>query len=368
MKKYIAGLSIATLFILGLFIAQEQIQSNQVKTSVLGDATQSDSASTASLQSNLGIGAIPLQDKSDGQPASSFFFEADPGSKVEGTLRLQNQNNDTDLIADVYIVGSNPNSSLPTPLPRKAPGPEAAWIDIADRVPVEKSAFKDVPFTITIPGNARPGDHTLSIMVETVRPEKITKTKQTSGQGGTIKISSAVGTRVALKISGKEVISAKIKDLTMTTENPYTFNVAVENTGNVTIKPRITTTIESALGTVPQQSIPLSTTYEILPGGITTMITTWDYKKMGIYTLRFTITYGDKSEMREVKIVIYPTLAQVAIALLLLVILIVCIIYYIRRKRQILPSAMPSIQNNAPPPVTPPPQNAPPSTTPPAAQ
>lgn len=373
MKKNITGLSIATLFVLGLFIVQGQIQSNQVTTSVLGDVVQSESAPASSSPSRLGIGAIPIQEK-DGQPASSFFFSTDPGSKLEGILRLQNQNNDTDLVADVYVVGSNPNSSLPTPMPRKAPGPEAAWINIAKRVPVKKSAFRDVPFTISIPGNARPGDHTLSIMVETIRPEDLTKVSKQVTQGATIKISSAVGTRVALKISGKEVISAKIKDLTMTSKDPYTFNVAVENTGNVTIKPRITTTIDSALGTVPQESVPLSTMYEILPGGVATMVTIWDYKKMGMYTLHFTITYGDTSEVRDVKIVIYPTLAQVAIALLLLGAVIAGVIYYIRRRGQQPPPPMPSVQSDAPPsppspvtPVTPPPQDAPPSNTPPTA-
>lgn len=362
MKKNIAILSIAALFILGLIIVQGRIQSSLVTTSVLS----SDNAPASSTQSKLGIGIMPLQEI-DGEPASSFFFEADPGSKLEGTLRLQNQNSDLDLAADVFVVGSNPNSTPPASLSRKEPGPEAAWINIAKRISVKKSEFEDVPFTITIPGNARPGDHTLYIKAETIFPEDPAKVnKQKSQQGAVMKISSEVGVRVKLKISGKEVIGAKIKELIMTRKDPYIFNVAVENTGNVSIKPRITTKIDSVFGTVPQESIPLSTTYEILPGGVTTMDIIWDYKKMGIYTLHFTVAYGDKSQSYDVKIVIYPTPTQVAIALLLLGAIIAGIVYYIRRRGQMQPPPPSSMQNGVTPPP-PPPQNVPPSNTPPAS-
>lgn len=370
MKKNISVLSVLGVFIIGFFVLHNQIQSGEVRASLFGDGTsESNSALTSSPQYDLGIGAIPLQEK-DGEPASSFNFTGDPGSQLEGKIRLLNQNNDTDLIADIYVVGSNTNSSLPTPMSRKNPGPEAGWIDIAKNVPLPKGELEDVPFTITIPSNARPGDHTLSFMIETMRPEDASQiAKNVPGkQGAKIKISSAVGVRVLLKVTGKEMVSAKVKALTMTSENPYIFNIAVENNGNVTVKPNITTVIDSTFGMVPLESVPLSTSYEILPGGVANMITVWDYQKIGIYKLRFTIAYGDEREVREVKVVIYPSLSQIAIAVSLLFILIAAVLYYRRRKKQDPPSVPPS-QSVPPPPLPPsvPPsvpsvqQNVPPS-------
>lgn len=364
MKKNIIVTSVLVLFALGLlFVIQGKISFRQGRTSLFGsDTEKSDTASVAAPRYALGIGAVPLQEK-DGEQVTKFSFSGDPGSEIEGKIRLVNQNTDTDLVADIYVVGSHPSSSSPSPMVRDTPGLEAGWLDIPKNVPVEKGGLKDVSFTITIPKNARPGDHALFIMVETIRLADAAQAgKNLSGQqGGVVKISSALATAVSLKVSGKEVMSAKINGLTMTSENPYTFDIAVENNGNVTVKPRITTTIESTFGTVPESALPLSAVYEILAGGTTTMVTRWDYQKMGIYTLRFTVTYGDKTEVREAKVVIYPSLVQVLIALFILLAIIAGIVYYLRRKKQDPPS-MPSAQNvpPPPPPISPIQQSVPP--------
>lgn len=347
MKKSTLILSALALFV--FVFLRGQFQSEQVITSVLGDPAQTSQSDSPVNKYPLGIGAIPVQDTPDGEQASIFSFSVDPDSEVKGILRLQNQNSDEDLIADVYALGSDPNTAPPSPLSRKKPGPESAWISFSqEKVPVVKGGVQDVPFALHVPGNATPGDHALFLMVETIRPEEAAtqQSKQQLGKAGAkIKISSAVAVRIALKVSGKEVMSAKIKELKMTGENPYIFNIAVENTGNVSVKPRITTTIDSVFGTVPSDQLPLAATYEILPGGITTMLVQWNYQKMGIYNLHFKVAYGDKVEVRDAKVVIYPTLPQIAVAILIFLILIAVIAYYIHRRRSALILSAPSVQN-----------------------
>lgn len=336
MKKNTSLLvAVSILAFLVIFIVQKQIQFNQITASVLGDSTgTSESAVVPTENSKLGIGVIPLQ-VIDGEPVSSFSFSGDPGSEIQGKIRLVNQNKEMDLIADTYAVGTNSNTSTPTPMSKKVPGPEASWIKIATNIPLKKGEYKDVPFTITIPGNARPGDHLLMIKTETIRPETTeTATIGKTKTGASIKISSTVGVRVALKISGKELISIRIKDLTIAREKPYIFNIVMENNGNVTVKPNVKTTIESKFRAISDKDIPPPTNYEILPGGIANVATQWDYDKIGIYTLRFTVAYNGKQEVREVKVIIYPTATETAVAIAIIIVVICGITFYVRRRRQ----------------------------------
>lgn len=330
MKKYTIIVTSAALLALGIIgTIPSLISTNELKTSVIDADSNKTETSKAAVR---GIGSTAMG--SNGQFIPKFSFSGDPGSKIDGKIRLLNMNKDTDLIANTYPVGTKVDAqgSISSRI-KKDPGPEAKWIAMAETIPLKKGEEKIVPFTINIPGNARPGDHSMVIQTETIFPTQKDAVIPKMTNGGKVIITSAVGNMINLRVSGKEIISALIGKLRMTEKNPYTFRIEVENSGNITLKPKITTTIDSVLRTVAPESIPASESFQILPEGKTEMVIKWKYQKIGIYTLRFEIDYNGKREMREMKVIIYPSVTEIAISILILIIIICGITYYIRRKK-----------------------------------
>jgi hypothetical protein len=113
------------------------------------------------------------------------------------------------------------------------------WIQVQEKVTVGANETKVVPFTITVPQDAAPGDH----------PAGIAATATSTG--GTVAVESRVGFRVMMRATGTIKAAVAINNLTATYQhswNPFSAgtirvrytttsdgNVAVTGTGRVTI-------------------------------------------------------------------------------------------------------------------------------------
>lgn len=365
-KNIVATGVIIALIAIGGLATTKISNIREGKVSVLENKTESGTETNNNTEVFAGITPTRKSGgKEDESNKSWFQFDVDPGEKVTGTILLQNTSSEYDQIADMYSVGTNASQSSFVPNSKEDPGPEAKWISLDAKVPVEKGGSVEVPFTITIPKNATPGSHALAIMTQTIRETPKAGEKK-EGNTNKVSIATSIGLRVYINVKGDIKTSAKIGDVTMVSKDPYGFKIQVANTGNSIIKAVIELEAISSMSKkkVEGASGKTKSEYELFPGGKSDMYLEWKYDEAGIYLLKFKVSYNGKTEEKSMKIVIYPTWKQVAIGvggLLILLLTIWNIISMIRRKNaQQSPIVTPqSNGNNVPPPPPSPPTATP---------
>jgi hypothetical protein len=117
------------------------------------------------------------------------------------------------------------------------------WIDLPETVTVGPAATAVVPFTITVPDEAEPGDHAAGVAASIM--------STSTGDGATVGVESRVGFRVMTRVTGDLKPSAEIAAITTdyrTSWNPFspgtlTVDFDVVNTGNTRL--RITGVVEA---------------------------------------------------------------------------------------------------------------------------
>ncbi|TMR93992.1 WxL protein peptidoglycan domain-containing protein [Nonomuraea basaltis] len=164
----------------------------------------------------------------------------DPGQVVTEHLAVRNLSDgaaDFSLkAADGYLTDKGRFNMLPSNRPSVDGG---TWIQVQDKVTVGANETKVVPFTITVPRDAMPGDHPAGIAAA------VTSTQ------GTVAVEGRVGFRVMMRTTGTITATVAVNDLTATYEhswNPFSAgtirvryttksagNVAVTGTGRVTV-------------------------------------------------------------------------------------------------------------------------------------
>jgi hypothetical protein len=129
----------------------------------------------------------------------------DPGQVVTERLAVRNFSDRPAVFslkaADGYLTDKGRFNMLPSGQKSVDGG---TWITVRDRVTVAAKGTAVVPFTITVPRDARPGDHPAGIAAT------VTAT------GGTVAVESRVGFRVMMRVSGTITASLAVGDLTAT--------------------------------------------------------------------------------------------------------------------------------------------------------
>ncbi len=198
-------------------------------------------APTTDDQDLVSFGIAPAgAERPDGRPYLSF--SAAPGSTIYDHVAVLNQA-DQPLSLEVYsgdVIQADAGLSV---LPRDDTDVDAgSWITVDGPADLEVPAqtpdtgvgYVIVPFTVTIPADAEPGDHLGGIVASLV----------TTGTGGenspTIRLDQRVAARVYIRVDGELAPGLVIRDLaadwhaggllsTGSVEVTYT----LENTGNV---------------------------------------------------------------------------------------------------------------------------------------
>lgn len=127
----------------------------------------------------------------------------DPGQVVTERLAVRNFSDRTAVFAlkaaDGYLTDKGRFNMLPS---NQASVDGGTWISVQQTVSVGAKQTKVVPFTITVPRDARPGDHPAGIAAT------VTAT------GGTVAVESRVGFRVMMRVSGTVTAALTVDDLT----------------------------------------------------------------------------------------------------------------------------------------------------------
>ncbi|MEU1330406.1 hypothetical protein [Streptomyces sp. NPDC005865] len=189
----------------------------------------------------------------DGRPA--FYAEGTPGSVLQDTLSVTNPGPKPRTVSLRGADADNTATGAVSVTPAKGrPKETGAWLTFARRrVTVPPRTRAEVPFTVTVPAGALPGDHPGAIVA--------------SGGGRT------VGVRVHLRVGGPTLSALTVERVKLDADaDRITYDLV--NRGNTVLTPRLTVHAEGWFGTLldrPARTLPV----ELLPGRRVSLTEPW---------------------------------------------------------------------------------------------
>ncbi len=218
-------------------------------------------------------------------------LELDSGVSVDEHLAVRNLS-DREVTfsltaADGYFTPTGRFNMLPGDKQSVAAG---TWISMDKTVTVAAGGTAVVPFTVTVPDNATPGDHAAGIAASIY--------SQGGADGTQLGVESRVGFRVMTRVKGevKPALSMKATASYDTSWNPLEpgsadLTVDLENTGNVRLSVDPSTMMNDARW--PAAGTDEARTLELLPGDRRTVsIHVPQVWPLGMMTLPVTVSQG----------------------------------------------------------------------------
>ncbi|WP_183154919.1 WxL protein peptidoglycan domain-containing protein [Streptomyces shenzhenensis] len=226
----------------------------------------------AAEQNQITWGAAPA-DTSVGKGRSRFTYTLAPGDRVTDAIAVVNRS-DTTIRLRVYASDAftTPSGGIDLLSADKKPTDVGSWIRMKSTTLTLKSQKTAVvPFTLTVPENATPGDHSGGVVTSLI----------TKAQGKTVRLDRRLGSRVYLRVSGPLSPSLKVSDLHVSydgTLNPagsgsLRVTYTVTNTGNVRLKARQLIRTKGLFGLMGQDA-RVADLPEVLPGNALTRTVT----------------------------------------------------------------------------------------------
>ncbi|SDU72987.1 WxL protein peptidoglycan domain-containing protein [Jiangella alkaliphila] len=199
---------------------------------------------------------------------TSFTYELDPGATVSDVVRVNNFS-DTPQVFRVYSQDAinTPEGSFSLLEGTETPVDVGLWAAVShDGVEVPPGGFVDLPFTLTVPANATPGDHAGGIVASLTD----VVTEENDNQ---VLVENRVGTRIYLRVGGELAPSVRIQAVSASFSSgwvPFTggdlsVTYELENTGNVRLTGSQLVDVEGPLG-VGLASVHPDDLPELLPG------------------------------------------------------------------------------------------------------
>ncbi|MEU3476986.1 WxL protein peptidoglycan domain-containing protein [Streptomyces sp. NPDC033754] len=200
-----------------------------------------------------------------------FYLSVDPGTSLTDRVTVTNKTAAPLTFrlygADAYNTDRDGGFAVRTQQEKQTGA--GAWIKPQrTRVTVPARSAVTVPYTLTVPADADPGDHpgALVALDERISP---------SGQGSVaMGVQRAVGARVYLRVNGPTVPALAVEDITLTQDRPLVpgagrssavVSYTLHNRGNVTLNPKVAlkaeglfgrTLLARDLGGVPSELLP----------------------------------------------------------------------------------------------------------------
>ncbi|MBM9469364.1 COG1470 family protein [Nakamurella leprariae] len=195
----------------------------------------------------------------------SFRYELDGGAVVDDFVTVSNYGQ-SDVTFRLYasdgitteegVFDLRPGAETPTD--------SGSWIQLAqNEITVPARSRATVPFRITVPATATPGDH----------PAGVVASLSGAGADGSVNVEQRVGARVHLRVAGELTPRLEVQDLAADYRGGWTLGAGgtstvgfdVVNTGNVRLSGTATLTVEAPFG-VWDRTVELGQVPEILPG------------------------------------------------------------------------------------------------------
>ncbi|WP_423464979.1 WxL protein peptidoglycan domain-containing protein [Promicromonospora sp. MS192] len=189
-------------------------------------------------------------------------WEADPGQSRTEHMVVTNHGDETVEFrlssADGYFTETGRFNMLPSDQESVAAG---RWIELPESVTVPGGAAEVVPFTVTVPDDAEPGDHAAGVAASVH-----------STGGGEVGVESRVGFRVMTRVTGELDPSLGLAASASYTGRPNPFEAgvvevayALRNTGNMRLNARPEITLSGPFG-LRDRTVQGAEIVEIAPG------------------------------------------------------------------------------------------------------
>lgn len=206
------------------------------------------------------------QDGPDGRAA--FDYELDPGETLIDFVGVSNFGTEpitVDLYAsDAYTTETGTFDLLPSD---QDPVDVGSWVGFNEpQLVIAPQTRLDVPFALTVPADATPGDHVGGIVAA------VTETA-TDASGNEIMVERRVGARIHLRVNGElepNLVPEADDEAFHYTWNPVepgsmTFEYTVENTGNVRLQGILVARVSGPWGLLKEE-FTVAELPQILPG------------------------------------------------------------------------------------------------------
>jgi hypothetical protein len=200
-----------------------------------------------------------------------FYLSADPGQTIDDKVVVSNRTGRPLTFrlyaADAYNTARDGGFAVRT-VAEKQRG-VGAWARPAKtRVTVPAHGRVTVPFTLSVPEGAEPGDHPGALVALDERIDK--------GDGAVaLGVQRAVAARVYLRVGGPTVPAIAVEDVRVSHHQPLvpglgdsgaTISYTLRNTGNVTLNPKVELRATGLFGRTLLARDLVKTPGELLPG------------------------------------------------------------------------------------------------------
>ncbi|MFC0507457.1 WxL protein peptidoglycan domain-containing protein [Micromonospora costi] len=201
-----------------------------------------------------------------GAARSSYSYSVNPGGTISDAMVVANRGpvplNLSVYAADGFTTDAGQLDLVTRDAKSVAVG---AWVR-ADRasVAVQPGKTVQVPFSVTIPDNATPGDYVGGILTSLTQPDQ--------AQG--INVDRRLGIRIKLRVGGELKPTLAIENLHVSyagTVNPFgtgdaTVTYTIHNTGNAALSSTQKVSVSGPFGSLRASASEIPASPELLPG------------------------------------------------------------------------------------------------------
>lgn len=240
---------------------------------------------TLSAQSTAGLNGFSVS-------PPSFNVNAKAGDVILNTIKIENISNNTINIAaktQSFVAYGNEGQILLTD--EESVYSINSWLTFdTPNISISPGQTALFNFTLKVPENAQPGSHFGSIVFNT-------STDQVDLNGA--KIVQEVGTILLVRLPGDVTEAAEVGSF-QSNKGQYTdpkvkLDTLIKNTGSVIVTPSGKITISDILGN--QVQVIDVAARNILPGNERVFDQEFDFDKVGFFTAKLDLTYGDSQTL-----------------------------------------------------------------------
>lgn len=203
-------------------------------------------------------------DNAQGVGRPNYSYELEPGARVEDGFVVLNHS-EKPLTLDIYVADSVVSQSGTLNLANRdvPPADVGSWVDVGvDEVTIGPGEEVEIPFTITVPRNASPGDHTGGIL-----------SSLTGADPAAITVERRLGSRIHVRVEGELNPGLRIDGLVAShsgstdaiPRGDLAVSFAVTNSGNARMTGTAELRLRGPFG-LAARVVPLDDLPELLPG------------------------------------------------------------------------------------------------------
>lgn len=229
-------------------------------------AAEDQAQQTGEPESSLTWSVQPAgEDGADGRP--DWDLEVEPGQTVEDAAQLNNFS-DEEVTFHLYSHDAinSPDGGFTLQPADAEPVGVGAWVGLDEQVTLGAGESANVPFSLTVPQDATPGDHAGGIVASVT-------SETTDAEGQRVLVDNRVGSRIYLRVAGDINPTLEVTNLSVNYERswiPFTTGAAtvtyeVHNAGNVRLSGEQSISGHGVFG-LGDHTVTLDPVGEILPG------------------------------------------------------------------------------------------------------